>query len=434
MDNYLSSRWPKGPGVQPPPVPVCVPEDPPKEKPRWSVRRWAVSILCVVLCLALLGSISFWAVSGLAELLAGMELPDSFDDPAPWHSRDVSFGNPDWSADDLPWGEPDPSVQLSVSPAQDAALSGREIHQAALPSIVYIEAQEKGGFGMVTHAGTGVIVTRSGYVLTNYHIIDETDRVRVILLTDPNRTYHDAQVIGFDEEFDIAVLKFEGQGLTLTPAQLGDSVQLAVGDPVYALGNPLGNLLGTMTEGIVSALDRESEIENSGMGMIQTSAALNPGNSGGALLNEQGQVVGITSAKISGLERENGEPVENSVIIENLGLALPMTDILPFVNHILATGRSWRPSIGIKCSEAEVNGRKGIQVATVEEDVPAREAGLREDDLIVSANGRAVTTLAQLRREIYRTGADQELHCIVVRDGAELAISFGLIDKMEQAN
>ena len=432
MDNYLSSRWPKGPGIQPPPVPERIPAAPPKEKTKWSLRRWAVSILCVVLCLALLGGISFWAVSGLAELLAGVELPERPDDPSPWHSRNVAFGNSDWSTDDLPWGEPNPAVQLSLSPAADVALSGREIHESALPSIVYIEAEEKGAFGLATHAGTGVIVTRAGYVLTNYHIIDETNRVRVILLTDPNRAYHEAQVIGFDQEFDIAVLKFDADGLDLTPAQLGDSVQLAVGDPVYALGNPMGNLLGTMTEGIVSALNRESEVESSGMGMIQTSAALNPGNSGGALLNEQGQVVGITSAKISGLERENGDAVENSVIIENLGLALPMSDILPFVNRILATGKSWRPSIGITCSEAEMNGRTGIRVATVEENVPAWRAGLQEDDLIVSANGAAGATLAELRREIYRTGADEELHCIVVRDGVELPISFGLIDKLEE--
>ena len=239
MDNYLSSRWPKGPGIQPPPVPERIPAAPPKEKTKWSLRRWAVSILCVVLCLALLGGISFWAVSGLAELLAGLELPERPDDPSPWHSRNVAFGNSDWSTDDLPWGEPNPAVQLSLSPAADVALSGREIHESALPSIVYIEAEEKGAFGLATHAGTGVIVTRAGYVLTNYHIIDETNRVRVILLTDPNRAYHEAQVIGFDQEFDIAVLKFDADGLDLTPAQLGDSVQLAVGDPVSALGIPI---------------------------------------------------------------------------------------------------------------------------------------------------------------------------------------------------
>lgn len=253
-----------------------------------------------------------------------------------------------------------------------------------------------------------------------------------MLLSDRGRTMHPAQVIGFDEDFDIAVLKFEGEGLGLTPARLGDSDLLAVGDPVYAEGNPLGYLTGTMTEGIVSALERESEVNSDGMGMIQTSAALNPGNSGGALVNGQGQVVGITSAKITGLMRERNESLEDAAVLENIGLALPITDILPFVNRILATGKSWRPSIGITCFEATADGRNGLQVKSVEKGVPAREAGLREGDLIVSANGRPVPTLTDLRRAIYRAGLDGEFHCIVVRDGAEVPVSFALVDKLEE--
>lgn len=296
-----------------------------------------------------------------------------------------------------------------------------------------MEAEESGSFGGYIHSGTGVIVTYSGYVLTNYHVIDESTEVRIRLLTD-TLTEYDAKVIGFDEEFDIAVLKFDGEGLDLTPARLGDSDALAVGDPVYAEGNPMGYLLGSMTEGIVSALDRDDEVDGRGMGMIQTSAALNPGNSGGALLNEQGQVVGITSAKITGLVRDSGEDIEDAAVLENIGLALPISDILPFVNHILATGESWRPYIGITCEAAEQSGRRGILVATVEKDVPAREAGLRKGDLIVSANGAAVTTLPELRRQIYRTGVDGQLHCVVVRGGEELPITFSLIDKPTSAD
>lgn len=431
MDNYLSSRWPRGPGVQPPPVPSMQPA-PPRKKARWSPRRWAVTIVSIVLCVALLGGISFWAVNGLAELLANMPPPAAASDPPPhrtWSIPDTS----NWSAEDLPWGDPDPGVQLSVEPAAGAALSGREVHQLALPSIVYVEAEESGYFGGRIHSGTGVIVTRSGYILTNYHVIDASTEVRIRLLTD-SLTEYDAKVIGFDEEFDIAVLKFDGEGLGLTPARLGDSDALAVGDPVYAEGNPMGYLLGSMTEGIVSALDRDDEVDGKGMGMIQTSAALNPGNSGGALLNEQGQVVGITSAKITGLVRDNGEDIEDAAVLENIGLALPISDILPFVNHILATGESWRPYIGITCEAAEQSGRRGILVATVEKDVPAREAGLRKGDLIVSANGVAVTTLPELRRQIYRTGVDGQLHCIVVRGGEELPITFSLIDKPASAD
>lgn len=393
-----------------------------------SPRRWLVPAVCIALCLALLGGISFWAVNGLAALLSSVEFRDPFGDPprTSWQLPDQS----DWSPEDLPWGEPDPSVSLAVEPAAGSALSGRDVHQRVLPSIVYVEATAKGHTG--AFSGTGVVVTGSGYVLTNYHIIEETDYIEVMLLSDRGRTMHPAQVIGFDEDFDIAVLKFDGERLGLTPARLGDSDLLAVGDPVYAEGNPLGYLTGSMTEGIVSALERESEVNSDGMGMIQTSAALNPGNSGGALVNGQGQVVGITSAKITGLMRERDESLEDAAVLENIGLALPITDILPFVNRILATGKSWRPSIGITCFESTVDGRNGLQVKSVEKGVPAREAGLREGDLIVSANGRPVPTLTDLRRAIYRAGLDGEFHCIVVRDGAEVPVSFALVDKQEE--
>ncbi len=429
MDNYLSHRWPQGPGVQPPPVPhpAALRRPVPVRRSR-SPRRWLVPAVCIALCLALLGGISFWAVNGLAALLSSVEFRDPFGDPprTSWQLPDQS----DWSPEDLPWGEPDPSVSLAVEPAAGSALSGRDVHQRVLPSIVYVEATAKGHTG--AFSGTGVVVTGSGYVLTNYHIIEETDYIEVMLLSDRGRTMHPAQVIGFDEGFDIAVLKFDGEGLGLTPARLGDSDLLAVGDPVYAEGNPLGYLTGTMTEGIVSALERESEVNSDGMGMIQTSAALNPGNSGGALVNGQGQVVGITSAKITGLMRERDESLEDAAVLENIGLALPITDILPFVNRILATGRSWRPSIGITCFEATADGRNGLQVKSVEKGVPAREAGLREGDLIVSANGRPVPTLTDLRRAIYRAGLDGEFHCVVVRDGAEVPVSFALVDKLEE--
>ncbi len=429
MDNYLSHRWPQGPGVQPPPVPhpAALRRPVPVRRSR-SPRRWLVPAVCIALCLALLGGISFWAVNGLAALLSSVEFRDPFGDPprTSWQLPDQS----DWSPEDLPWGEPDPSVSLAVEPAAGSALSGRDVHQRVLPSIVYVEATAKGSLG--AFSGTGVVVTGSGYVLTNYHIIEETDYIEVMLLSDRGRTMHPAQVIGFDEDFDIAVLKFDGEGLGLTPARLGDSDLLAVGDPVYAEGNPLGYLTGSMTEGIVSALERESEVNSDGMGMIQTSAALNPGNSGGALVNGQGQVVGITSAKITGLMRERDESLEDAAVLENIGLALPITDILPFVNRILATGRSWRPSIGITCFESTVDGRNGLQVKSVEKGVPAREAGLREGDLIVSANGRPVPTLTDLRRAIYRAGLDGEFHCVVVRDGAEVPVSFALVDKLEE--
>lgn len=429
MDNYLSARWPKGPGVQPPPVPAAPATVRPR--PKRSPRRWLVPTVCVLLCLALLGGISFWAVNGLARLLADARPADRFGDNNPRWTWQLPEPNHDWSPDALPWGEPNPSVQLTVERSSGAALSGRAIHTSVLPSILFVEAlQTSSGRAF---SGTGVLIAGSGYLLTNYHIVEETDYIEVMLLTDPARTAYPAKVIGYDAGFDLAVLKFDGEGLGLIPATLGDSDLLAVGDPVYAVGNPLGYLTGTMTEGIVSALHRESEVDSPGMGMIQTSAALNPGNSGGALVNQQGQVVGITSAKITGLMRDRGDSIEDAAVLENIGLALPMSDILPFVNRILATGKSWRPSIGIQCFEAVVDGRSGVQVKSVEGGVPARAAGLRADDLIIAANGQPVSTLAELRRAIYRSGLDEDFYCVVVRKGREVPMSFALVDKLDES-
>ena len=429
MDNYLSYRWPKGPGAQPPPMPGPPRRPAVRRRAKRSPRRWIVPAVCVILALVLLFGVSAWAVNGLANLLDSAGPPSSTEDSAPRRSWPLpGSSSSSWTLDDLPWGKPDPSVQLTVAAGTGAALSGRDIHEKVLPSIVYVRATEKGSRGMSYFSGTGIIVTASGYVLTNFHIIEETDTVQVRLL-EPRTDYYDAKVIGVDKDFDLAVLKFDGEGLNLTPAILGDSDALAVGDTVYAEGNPMGYLLGSMSSGIVSALGRDTEVD-SDLGLIQTDVALNPGNSGGALVNDRGQVVGITSAKITGLVRESGESYEDAAVIENIGLAIPISDALPFINRILATGKSWRPSIGIQCVEAEVDGRRGIEVRTVDAGTPAQKAGLRVGDLIVSANGQPVTDLVELRRMIYRTGVDGMLHCVVVRDGRELRISFALIDKL----
>lgn len=425
MDNYLNHRWPQGPGLQPPPLPSSQPPRPRRKSRR--VRRWLVPAVAVVLCLSLLGGICAWAVGSIADMIVQAD-PGLPEDPRPRISRRVD-DSPGWSADDLPWGEPDPSVRLSTHPA-GPALSGREAYRRVLPTLVCVEAAHADPFDGVS-VGTGVVVAEEGYVLTNYHIIDETVSVRVHLLDDPGDSY-DAKVIGFDEEFDIAVLRFEPGERELTAAQLGDSDELAVGDWVYAVGNPMGYLLGSMSVGVVSALDRDEDASGSALGLIQTDAVLNPGNSGGALMNESGQVVGITCAKITGVERESGDSIENSVVLEGMGLAIPITAALPFVNHILATGETWRPAMGITCQAKTVDGRKGISVATVNDGVPAQEAGLMAGDLIVAANGKPVASLVELRRVLYRVGVDGELTCTVVRDGAELEISFALIELPRQ--
>lgn len=430
MDNYLNHRWPQGPGVPPPPVPTGPAAPAKSAKKRRSPRQWLVPLVSIALVLSLLAGICFWAVNGIADIIA--QIPPSLpDDPSPWSSRFVERDS-GWSPDDLPWGEPDPSVTLSTQPA-GPVVTGREAYDAVLPTLVSVEADHSGSW-RGSSLGTGVVVTQSGYVLTNYHIIDETVSVKVQPLGGSSRKYN-AKLIGYDQDFDLAVLKFDPDGAELTPARLGDSDVLAVGDLVYAVGNPMGYLTGSMSMGIVSALDREmdqgNDRSNGSLGLIQIDAALNPGNSGGALVNEAGQVVGITSAKITGVVRESGEALEDSVVLEGMGLAIPISDAIPFINHILATGESWRPAMGIQCAAAEVDGRRGIQVAEVTADAP-QEAGLRSGDLILTANGVAVTTLPELRRVLYRTGAEEELTCTVLRRGEELTISFPLMDSLKQ--
>lgn len=427
MDNYLSDRWPKGPGVQPPPVPVPGGRPAaPKRRRRW-IRPLAVT-MCVVLALALLCSISYWSINSLADYLDQVDPPSYRDDFPALPSFSISHSS-DWTADDLPWGDPDPSMRLSLAPAEEAALSAPDIYERILPSLVYIEVETEEGRA----SGTGVIVSRSGYVLTNYHIIDESTEIYIEPLAGQSGgSRFDGEVIGFDEEFDIAVLQFSAPGLI--PAVLGDSDALRVGDAVYAIGNPMGNLLGSMTEGIVSALGRDEEVGGDGMVYIQTSAAINPGNSGGALVNSQGQVVGVTSAKITGLVlSEDSYSVEDSAVIENLGLALPTADILPFVNHIFATGKSCRPAIGVEVERQR--GQQGLLVKKVDEGVPAQAAGLTKGDRILQADGQPVDgtdAFADLRRVLYRAGVGGEVTLTVLRDGEELEIAVTLIDNMEE--
>lgn len=241
-----------------------------------------------------------------------------------------------------------------------------------------------------------------------------------MLLSDS--TTYDALLVGYDEALDIAVLKIDAQGLTA--ARFGDSDALEVGDPAYAIGNPMGYLYGTMTDGIVSALHVEVDVDGKSMNLIQTSAALNSGNSGGALINEQGQVVGITVAKISGKE--------NDALVEGLGLAIPISDARPFINYILETGETCQPAIGITCSAVVADGTAGVLVRSVELDGPAMEAGLQEMDLIVAAGGRTVDSIYSLKRAINEAGVGGTLSLTILREGEELELTCAVVDSTWQ--
>jgi len=409
LENHLFYRWTVQSGKRPlPTLPAQIPV-----KRQGMGRGGLILTLCVVLAVTLLAGTVLVTVALLMNWGAvGVTAPTA---PSSGSSSGAQLS--DWTQEDLPWGEPDPGVTMTLAPANTQTMTANAIYEQTLPSVVYVIAETERGF----NAGTGVVVTRSGYMISNYHIIDKSVDIQVMLLTDQSR-YYDAQVIGFDEEYDLAVLKFEAEGLV--PAILGDSDRLAVGDLVYAIGNPMGYLYGSMTEGIVSALDRENVMDGGGMGMIQVSAPLNQGNSGGALVDAHGQVVGMTSAKITG--------VEEDTVIEGIGLAIPTSDLLPFVNRILATGASWRPSMGVTCWATTQQGRAGIQIQSVEKNGPSAEGGRRSQDFIISANGQHVPTVTALRRLLYRVGVGGVLTCTVWRDGEELELFLSLADAWKE--
>lgn len=409
MDNYLSYRWPEQ-------VPVdWKPEgEPPRRKKRRRVLRTILIILLVAAMLAGMGVGAWFLSQHLLDRVEG-ELPAP-EGSASGHPELV-VPAPEEPRITIPRAEVGLGVALELDGASTEMLAPQAVYNKVLPSVVsvaaYIESENAYG------AGSGVIMREDGYILTNYHVIEGASEVSVMLLSDSS--VYDARLVGYDEEYDIAVLKIEESGLTA--ASFGDSDALKVGDTAYAIGNPMGYLYGTMTDGIISSLARGITVDGRDMTLIQTSAALNSGNSGGALVNAAGQVVGIAVAKISGKSE--------GALVEGLAFAIPITDVRPFINRILETGETWRPTIGITCYEAEADGVKGIMIATVEPGTPALAAGLREFDLITHANGVPVSTLYGLKRELAEIGVGGILTCTILREGEELEVSFALIDSSD---
>lgn len=300
---------------------------------------------------------------------------------------------------------------LLIEDTPPAALTASEIYTKALPSIVSIEAYLEDGYA----TGSGVIMSADGYVLTNYHVIEGSQSAWVYPLTES--AGYEARLVGYAADLDLAVLKVDAHGLI--PAEFGSSRTLTVGNTVYALGNPLGYLYGSFTDGIVSALARSINVGGYTMSLIQTTAPLNSGNSGGALLNEYGQVVGITSAKITS---------DSEVTVEGLGLAIPVSDIRGCVNSIIACGQVITPRIGIYCYASSVNGTPGILVDSVEENGPAAVAGLLPLDFIIAANGIPISSVEELKDIFYDVGIGGTVELSVLRTARQITLTMPLVE------
>ena len=321
-------------------------------------------------------------------------------------------------------GEVFSSMQLQSSPQSidnlptEGGLPLQEIYSRNIASVVSITST---GYHGGKSTGTGVILSADGYIVTNAHVVEDGYAISVQLSDDRVLS---AAVIGSDEISDLAVLQVQAE--ELIPAQFGDSSQLRVGDTVVAIGDPLGvKFRGTYTDGIVSAINRDVEMDGRVMTLIQTNAALNSGNSGGPLLNCYGQVIGINTMKIGDYMNSNG--------VEGLGFAIPTTTVQEIVNQLIAQGYvSGRPSLGITGESVPIAYQRfygmpgGLYITGVEEDSAADEMGIEPGDILVSIDEVNITDGDVLSTALYAYKAGDKVELIVYRAGRYYSLELTL--------
>ena len=324
-----------------------------------------------------------------------------------------------------PSTQPTQKETLEISPApegtenipQAGGLSLQQIYENTIDSVVSISCTLSGG----TSSGTGVVISENGYIVTNCHVVEDA-RAITVLFTDGEVLT--AQVVGTDAISDLAVLQVDAQDLR--PAEFGDSGALRVGDLAVAIGDPLGiEFRGTMTDGIISAINRDVTTNGRTMTLIQTNAALNSGNSGGPLLNCYGQVIGINTLKIGAFTDSAG--------VEGLGFAIPSTTVKEVVDQLLSRGYvAGRPTLGIECRELTITERQfyrlpaGLLVTEVEENSAADKLGLTPGDILVGLDGNETTDLSTLNAVVLEHEVGDEISIRIYRSGKYYASTITL--------
>ncbi len=307
------------------------------------------------------------------------------------------------------------SLELESAPQsvenvpQEGGLSLQAIYEKAIPSVVSVLS--------ANGSGTGVIVSQDGFIVTNQHVVGQMAAVEV-LLTDGRRL--EASVVGADGASDLAVLRVDAQGLT--PAEFGDSASLRVGDAVVAIGDPLGvELRGTMTNGIVSAINRDITTGGRTLTLIQTNAALNNGNSGGPLLNCYGQVVGINTMKIGDNVNVSG--------VEGLGFAIPATTVKEVVDQLANQGFvSGRPSLGLEVQSISAFDRlyyrlpQGLYITSVDAGSDAAKQGILAGDILLQLDSTRLYDVSGLQSALYGYNAGDTVELIIYRSGMQYSV------------
>ena len=315
------------------------------------------------------------------------------------------------------------SLQLQQTPQSqenipvEGGLSLQEIYLRNIDSVVSISCA---GYGS-SSTGTGVILSADGYLVTNAHVVDGAGSIDVLLTDD--RVFS-ADLVGSDEISDLAVLQIDAEGLI--PARFGDSTQLRVGDTVAAIGDPLGiKYRGTYTDGIVSAINRDVDMDGRTMTLIQTNAALNSGNSGGPLINCYGQVIGINTMKIGAFTDSAG--------VEGIGFAIPSATVKDIVDQLITQGYvSGRPTLGIE-GEALSSFYQhyyrlpsGLYITHVESGSDAHAKGVEDGDMLLSVDNQRITTMDELKSVLFYREVGDVVETVIFRNGQQYRVELTL--------
>ena len=261
-------------------------------------------------------------------------------------------------------------------------------------------------------SGSGIIISSDGYIVTNQHVVDGASEVEIVINTG---TTYTAKIVGQDSKTDLAVLKIEPKAEEpLTPAVLGDSTAVEVGELAVAIGNPMGmEFSGSVTAGIVSAVNRTMTIENRTYNLIQTDAAINNGNSGGALINQYGEIIGINSVKLS------------TTGVEGMGFAIAISEAKPIIDELMKSGYvTGRPLVGIGIAET----RYGLFITSIQEGSGAQAAGLKVDDMILEVDGEEVSSTSEINEIRDKKKPGDSLKFKIMRERNILEISVKLIE------
>ena len=410
---YTAPQTDNGAGGATPPVHPVQPQDaqPPKKKKKFNGKRVARSAVALVLAAAMgfAGGFVGAKFGGSGKVVIQQVAPSSTADSASGSDSSITAAS---------------SSGSSLTTEQVADLVSPSVVVITTEQVVYSQWSWYGQNQVESGAGSGVIISSDGYILTCAHVVDGASNITVTI----NDKDYTATLVGEDTTSDIAVIKIDANGLT--PATVGDSDSLKVGQNVMAVGNPLGELGGTVTGGMISALNRSVTIQGSSsvntMSLIQMDASVSPGNSGGGLFNMNGELVGIVNAKSSSSDAEG------------LGFAIPINDAIKVAQELLENGYvTGRPYLGITylavtdaqtASQLGVNAY-GVYVVEVVKGGPAEKAGLQAGDRIVSVDGTEIASKDDLGTLMQKHAAGDTLSITIAREGQMQTVNVTLGEK-----